>query len=306
MRRGPLLEWLERGDEPVVPAQAALIAAQAAWQRDSRCSAFLGEFADYGASEGCACPMTPARARALAGALLDHLLPVLAAHPLGQAPFRCGCDGGTRTLLLARQGRALMLLLVREPGRTRRRAVGFNAGALHEFVLAGEARGRIARRTAGRPDCKALRLGPGTEIALDQASEALLVDRVAARLVSLRIVRLPRHPVPTREYAFETGELLRQSSSDSAESCQELALALLGRMGRVDAVPLMAGIARSAAPDTSDHLRWQALRECIALDTAAGLAVLRTVAGNGADSLHLPATALLAQLCAAHPALEAA
>jgi hypothetical protein len=72
-------------------------------------------------------------------------------------------------------------------------------------------------------------------------------------------------------------------------------------MERMDAVPVMV----ETTHDGSDHLRWQAVRECIALDTAAGLAALRAIAANPADSLHAPASALRERLHASHPELAA-
>ncbi len=108
--------------------------------------------------------------------------------------------------------------------------------------------------------------------------------------------RIAEHPGPVREYALDTGELLHQSAGDAQESRVELALALLGRMGRTDAAPLMAEIAREG----SDHLRWQALRECIALDTATGFAALKAIAADPADSLGAPAR------CPARAALRGA
>jgi hypothetical protein len=79
-------------------------------------------------------------------------------------------------------------------------------------------------------------------------------------------------------------------------------LALLGRMRRAETAPVMAAIAREPG-DAS--LRWQALRECLALDTAAGLAALSYLARTGDDPLAPPAGALRAQLIETHPELHA-
>jgi hypothetical protein len=71
-------------------------------------------------------------------------------------------------------------------------------------------------------------------------------------------------------------------------------------MGRSDAAPLAAEIAEGKG---GDALRWQALRECIALDTLTGVRALHTLAANPADSLSGPAEALRAQLVSAYPQL---
>jgi hypothetical protein len=53
------------------------------------------------------------------------------------------------------------------------------------------------------------------------------------------------------------------------------------------------------------ELRWEALRQCLALDTRAGLALLAGLADNPADPLAAPARALQRQLAASDPALAA-
>ena len=305
MRRGALLDYLASDAAPLAAAQGALFAARDAWRADSRCAALLADLVDYGAGTALGrCPALegalsdPALADGPVEAFLDHMLPVLAAHPLGQMPFRHGNDGGVGTLLLAREGRALLSLVAREPGRHERCAVSFGDGERGEIVLAGKARGRLVRRdaTLAFEPCA---LERGTHVALDLTRNALLVDEIEARLVTLRLVRIAEEPGPTREYDLANGQLLHQSAGDPGESRQELMLALLGRMGRTDAAPVMAEMTRGG----SDHLRWQALRECIALDTAAGFAALCDIADDPADSLRAPAMALRDQLCAAHPAL---
>ena len=77
-------------------------------------------------------------------------------------------------------------------------------------------------------------------------------------------------------------------------------LALLGRMGRREAAPTMAAMARESG---SEALRWQALRECLALDTKEGFEALTDVARATGDPLAMPAGALRAQLVEAHPEL---
>jgi hypothetical protein len=79
-------------------------------------------------------------------------------------------------------------------------------------------------------------------------------------------------------------------------------VALLGRMKRSDAAPVFADVARSG----SDHVRWQALRECLALNTGLGMDLLRTFASDSSDPLHSPARGLLSQLVERYPELEQA
>ena len=131
--------------------------------------------------------------------------------------------------------------------------------------------------------------------------EALLFDQVDGALLMLRLQR--RHDLmqPKRAYALEGGALLHQASATPRESRHEVAVALLGKMGRIDAAPLLAEIARDETHGAS--LRWQALRECLGLDTKSGFWTLTAIARAGADPLAVPAGALRAQLLEAYPQL---
>ena len=152
--------------------------------------------------------------------------------------------------------------------------------------------------TAARP----LALAPGVRVTLDLGHESLQVLAIDRRLVSLRLERASAAPGPTREIDLAGGAVLHQAAGDIRTSRIEAMLAVLGRMGRADAAPVMAAIAREPG-DTS--LRWQALRECLALDTRAGLVALAAIAGDASDPLAAPASALHAELIAAHPELAA-
>lgn len=79
-----------------------------------------------------------------------------------------------------------------------------------------------------------------------------------------------------------------------------MAMALLGRMGRRDAAGLLAQI---ASGEGNEHLRWQALRNALALDSAVGLAALEELSGRVGDALAMPAAKLHRQLVDEHPGL---
>ena len=71
-------------------------------------------------------------------------------------------------------------------------------------------------------------------------------------------------------------------------------------MGRSDAAPLLAAMAEEQG---GTGMRWQALRECLGLDSALGFAALRTIAQRSGDPLAVPAGALAAQLLEQYPEL---
>lgn len=288
-----------------------MVAACDAWRATPETGQVLAEFERYGNGA----PLTRCQtlfalftdrksAPRLVAALTHALCAALARDAFGHPPFRHGYDRGTATLLLARRGRAQLVLHACEPGCHSVDVVSFGEGERREAVLAGEASARIVRRRgqAGLFAQRRLTLEPGVRLALDLREEALQVLAIERRLVSLRLHRLARAPGPTREYDLASGALLRQAAGDIRASRQEMALALLGRMGRAEAAPVMAAIAREPG-DAS--LRWQALRECLALDTATGFSLLGDLACAGHDPLAAPAGALRAQLLEAHPELAA-
>jgi hypothetical protein len=311
MRIDPAIAALRRDRAPQRRAQAATIAACDTWRARCEIRDLLADFGHYG--EGApldSCPTLQVlfadgeAAPSLAAALVRELCASLAAEPFGHPPFRHGYDRGMSTLLLARRGRAQLVLHACEPGRRGFDTVSFSDGERREAVLAGEARARIVRRR-GRVGLFAerrLALGPGGRLALDLNDEALQVLETTRRLVSLRLHRSAGDPRPSCEYDLATGALLRQTAGDIRTSRLEAMLALLGRMNRAEAAPVMAAIAREPG-DAS--LRWQALRECLALDTATGFTALSDLARKGDDPLAPPASALRAQLVEAHPELAA-
>ena len=313
MRIDPAIAAMRR--EPALQrrAQAAMIAAGGEWRREPAVAAMLGELDRFGAGEPLeACPALDAAftgrraAGELAAALCRRFASMLEHEPFGHPPFRHGFNGQVSTLLLARAGRAQLILHAREPGRWDYASAGYSDALRYEAVLAGAAHARVTRVHAG-PGAAAfstgsLELVPGARLALDLSCEALQVLQIERRLVSLRLHRFDAAPRPSREYSLTDGALLHQSAGDMQASRYEMMIALLGRMERREAAPEIAALAREPGDDS---LRWQALREGLALDTAAGFRALTAVAQAAGDPLAGPAGALRAQLAEAHPELLA-
>jgi hypothetical protein len=311
MRIDPAIAALQRDRAPQRQAQAAIVAACDAWRAVPAVEQVLAEFALYGDGAPLAeCPAVHAlfadaeSAPRLVAALLAALCVTLEREPLSHPPFRHGYDRGSSTLLLARRGRAQLVLHGCEPGLRRFDAASFSDGERHEAVLAGRACARVARRPAslGLLALQPITLEPGVRLGLDLREESLQVLAIERRLVSLRLDRFAPNPEPSREYDLSSGVQLRQAAGDIRASRQETMLALLGRMRCARAAPVMAAIAREPGDPS---LRWQALRECLALDTAAGLSALCALASTASDPLARPARALRAQLVDTHPELAA-
>ncbi|MBC2665784.1 hypothetical protein H7F51_09635 [Novosphingobium flavum] len=293
--------------------QAAHQAALDRWRASPPAAAVLDAFAAFAAGRPLsALPALAAlfdgsdRARRFAEGLAASFLPAMAAARFGQVPLRHSHSRAAATVMLAREGEASLSLvaldgvgLALQPCAA---SAAFAQAEEWDVVIAGTGQGRLAERH-GAPGIAVhpLRLEPGVALGRDAAREALLVDAAHGTLLLLRLRRRRPGPEPVREFALADGAPLHQSVSCARESRHEIAVALLGRMGRVDAAPLLAEIA--ADPALGDMLRWQALRKCLALDTRAGfLAVVRLAWASG-DPLAHAAGALRAQLIEAHPIL---
>lgn len=315
----PDLRALRSDDAPQRHAQERLYRAVGAWRETPEVVAVLADLAAYAEGNGLencgalaalfdetsdlALPLTHAFAAAAAQGLIEA--------PLGYLPLRHFSDGVISTLLLGHAGPVtLSLVAVDGAGLAARPspiAVDFRPSEVAERVLAGSARAELIEcRVLGDRQAQLgrepLALSPGRVIRRDGAQTALLLGAVCGCLVSLRLQRRRADDGPTREYALADGRLLHQAASNPRDSRLELTMALLGRMGRADAAPHIAALARAGG---STAMRWQALRECLALDTAEGFAALTVVATSPDDPLAPVAGALRAQLVETYPQLGA-
>ncbi|WP_338243808.1 hypothetical protein [Aurantiacibacter hainanensis] len=312
MQVHPDIAALRSDRAPQRQAQAAMLRARDAWAAEPGASEMQAELEAYGRGASLEdCPVLESvftetgETERLIGLMSAHYCRAIGENPIGHPPFRNGFDGTSTSLLLAQSGRAQLMLQAREPGRTDNPSHVFSDATRFDAVLAGEAEARIVRIVDHAGDAASfseerLSLRPGHRLAFDLGSEALAIDRVEGRFVVLRLMRASADPRPGREYDAATGRLLQQSAGKIATSRQEAIIALLGRMGRDDAAPHIAAVALKEG-DTS--LRWQALREALALDTATGFLALGRVARRSDDPLSAPAGALRAQLLETYPQL---
>lgn len=248
-------------------------------------------------------------AAAFAGEFCAAACAQLEASPLAHVPQRHFHDDAISTLLLAQSGNVTLSLIAIEGeglcARPAAKSASFWPGEAWEVVLAGTANAELIECRSPRDDGAHLRrlqttLQPGKVICRDASRQALVVRGVQGCLVSLRLQRRSVRAGVTREFALEDGRLLHQAAGNPRDSRIELMMAALGRMGRADAAPLFAEI---ASGEGAEALRWQALRECLALDTLTGFTTLTTIAGNAVDTLSGAAEGLRAQLVSAYPQL---
>ena len=315
MRVDPVIEALRSDPAPQRHAQAAMDAARSAWADGAASRLPLAQLAAYGCGgelgdlpDLSAVLTDLAAACALVASLVDTLGTPMRAEPLGLVPFRHQTSDSHVVLELARAGRAALSLMVYRPVAARQpQSVCLTSGDRHEICLQGEAEvlafdatGFGKRRAVLVTAITSIR--PAWSAVFDNSRQGKIVTAVACPLVILRLQRDLPDPLPAREYRLEDGGLIHESAADRGDSRRELALALLGSMGRTDALPIIA----QAALAGPAHVRWEAVRQGLALDSGAGFAILSGIAGDAADPLSPAAAALRAHLIKAYPQLRQA
>ncbi len=318
MFANPELRALRRDDSPQCDAQVALLQAMDDWRARPDVAILLAELEEFSAGAeleqcpGLAALFTPGSdaARELTTGFSAMTCAALAEWPLGHVTLRHFTDGVTSTILLARAVNVtLSLVAIDGEGlglRPESATASFGPNHTWEHVLGGSAAVELIECLPTGPrqaklSRREIEIGPGSIQFRDGQRDARLLRRIDGALVTLRLQRRRPNADATREYDLTSGALLHQAAGNPRDSRLELMLALLGRMDRKDAAPHMAGL---ACGEASAALRWQALRECLALDTQLGFTALATIATRTEDALSGPAGALRAQLIEAHPQLQ--
>ena len=314
----PDLLALRSNDAPQRHDQIAVSAAVQAWRKRAQFARLEREVERFADGEPLAAlpvvsqlfkPGCEAAGR-LVNALIAPLVTALHGHPLGELPLRHYVDDRSALLVLSQSGGAALTVQVIEPTGTApqpgAKTVTFTPGMAHERILAGAGEADLVSLTAqmpGRADLKIeqCRLAAGDCLSRDSGRQSRLLRTVTKPLVILRLQRRGGSGELTREYDLTDGRFLAQAAASPRETRLELVAALLGRMGRSDAAPLLAAMAEEEA---AQSLRWQALKECLGLDTASGFAALCRIAGREGDLLAAPAGALRAQLVETYPQLK--
>lgn len=313
----PKLRALRCDDAPQRQAQAHLIALAERWKARPGNRAVIEAVEAFAAGRPLVeCPALDAlfaagsdSARIFVGGLVEAMAAGLRDQPLGHIPFRHFHENVIAVLQLARAGNVTLSLVGYDGAAMARRpepvTVDFAPIDTRDQVLAGTARAdfiecRHHDNSRAELVARQLALRPGMVITREASRQAMQLRSVDGCLVALRLQRRVAGAGATREYALADGSLVHLAAGNPNDSRRELMMALLGRMGRADAAPLLADIAREQG---SDALRWQALRESLALDTASGFAALVAIARSSDDPLAPAAGALRAQLVETWPQL---
>lgn len=313
----PDLSALRSDDAPQRHDQIAVSAAVQAWRKRAQVARLEAEIARFAAGEPLDnLPVLTQLfdpcchdAKGLVDALIAPLVSALRAHPLGEVPLRHYVDDRSALLVLSQTGGAALTLQViepRGPAPQGAKTVTFSPGVAHERILAGAGEADLVSLGAQFPDraeltVRQFRLAAGDCRSRDSGGHSQLIRCVTKPLVILRLQRRGGPGDLTREYDLADGRFLAQAAASPRETRLELFAAVLGRMGRSDAAPLLAAMAEEEA---AQSLRWQALKECLGLDTGIGFAALQRIAGRDDDPLTAPAGALRAQLIESYPQLK--
>lgn len=289
--------------------QPQVDAAHAAWSAQPQVAAVLEALAAYGAGA----PL--ADAHALVGLLEDHaaatafsarfidpLMQALRAEPLAQLPLGFSIKPGLSRIRLGQSGRAALSLAVFAPhAPVRAASVLFEDGEAYELVLAGAGEAMRYRLEAEGLARESFACAPGTRIFRKAADEARQIIAVTQPLLVLQLTREAALPAPSREYSLPEGRLIKTISACKHASQQMMALGVLGALAHRPAIGAMEALALDTGAQRD--LRWEALRQVLALDARAGMALLVRLAARGSDALGEPAARLRRDLLAAQPDL---
>lgn len=229
---------------------------------------------------------------------LDDALALVASDPFVLPPLRMFHGAGLGGLILAERGSITLSLMIRpfeiaaaDTAVDSHRAVFSPGHGWTRFVRAGSAHIRRYRVAVSETEAggaftathaslcefrgeQALR--DGDIIAIDQGRDCFSLIGGTGDVVMVQLFVQPQSALPLREYDGRTGQLIRVASSQRANSFRQMGFALLRTLGRRDAAPLFA----AALVDRDFALRWQVMREFIALDASAALPHLRAMATN--------------------------
>ncbi len=291
-----------RGNGPAQRrVQARMAAASCAWRAVPQVETIARALDAYGAGaplEDC-CALAQAlcdigHSRALILPWIAETTVALREEPLGEVPHRYRVAPGLTSIQLMRSGRATLSLLAYErpvAAPSDPETALFQDRETHEIVLSGAARGTSHTMTeTGRIVTCDHRWKAGDRIRCPDDRHARQVVAAKEAMLLLQLTRLPGCPGPTREYRLADGALVHCASGDKAASQRFMALSVLGALGHP--ATLSTFEARAIDRDEDSEVRWEAVRQALAMDPRAGMSLLGRLRGDPADPLARPAADL--------------
>lgn len=285
---GPGPEWRQ----PMVAARARSVAYAERWRQAGVVTWLNRCFAQEANAERAA--GTLLRDLGWLNRLLGGPLAQLADDPWFEAPLRCSRDRA-RTGAVVYDGPVAQIsasvLAARGDGQgasaTPAPATLIATGRLvmTRYVHAGGA--RLTRWSVGAPDdpfvaanaaparaMPSVPLCDGQVLRHDGRVEAHRLSGQSSDIVMVSILLRHESVAVAREYAVDDGRLLRAAWLDDRPVRSAMLLRLLREMGRADAAPAM----EAASRDPAFFLRWEAMREWLAMDAGAAMPRLAEMA----------------------------
>lgn len=243
------------------------------------------------------------------GELIAPLIAALAEDPWFEPPFRVARDGlrigtvlfeDTDVSIAATVLSADALAAVSPP----QSVVVPGRVTVTRYVRSGGARLRLWEAEAMRADFSAatakpcvalpdLRPADGEIVRIDGRTQGHILADATGDVVTLSAtLRAPTIPY-AREYAIDSGALVRVATNDDRASRTQMLLAYLRLAGRRGSEACFAAATR----DPAFFLRWAAMREWLASDAGAALPRLREMAADDPnDEVRAAALATLAMI----------
>jgi hypothetical protein len=118
------------------------------------------------------------------------------------------------------------------------------------------------------------RIGDGEIVTVDGRREAYVIDHVRSNILLVQaVVKAGQAPLSV-EYDSASGTYVGCSAVDDSDSRIQMITTLVRKLGRADAVPVLARF----LDHPSFFVRWHVMREMLGLDVAAALPNLRRMA----------------------------
>lgn len=225
---------------------------------------------------------------------LRAALALCAADAFARPPLRIFSGSALSGLILAEVAPITLSLMIRpfnqpaprdpsvifSPGHGLTQIVRSGGAAIRRYRvrLSEEERAGKFRQATAAPleDLGQAPLADGDQIRIDQQSESFNLIPGDSDLVMLQLFVHAASRVPMREYDPATGRLIRAAAAGRATSFRQMGLAVLRAFGRTDAAPLFA----AALDDDDFAMRWQVMRELVALAPQSALPHLSAMAAD--------------------------
>lgn len=291
--------------DAIAAARVRSLAAGRAWTDDAAVRAVTARFADVTTlAEGEAAARALVEDAGWVAAMLGPWIARLRDDPLFEPPFKSQRDMLRTGMVLAETPVASVTMAAIDPLAPAARVlpdtvvVGGRV-SWTRYLRGGQARlwrwraDRIDAQWHGGIAAPARPLGvqpltDGAVVRLDGRSDAMLLVDPASAVVSVTITLRPGAAPFLREYDRAGGALVRVATLDDGAARSTMLLTLLRELGQAD-----AAVFDSLSRDPAFFVRWDAMREWLAVDARAALPRLRGMTGDPHPEVRAAAQAML-------------